>query len=579
MNFSTVAEYFQKIEQESSRIKMTHLLGDLLQQTNEHEVDIVINLSLGQLHPPYKGTQFNIAEKNLIKVIAQLTDTSEEEVSKLAKDKGDLGLVIEGYEWDQGDDLTVEQVYQRLCDLQEITGTGSQQEKSDTLVSLLSHLDSLSAKYVMRIILSKLRLGFSDMTVIDALSWMQVGNKSLKGVIEDAYNVCVDLGMIATLLKTRGEKALEHMHMKVGIPIRPAAAERLPDAQEIFKKLGHSVAEPKIDGFRLQVHLNKRGKHPEVAFFSRNLIDMSYMFPDLKDEVIKMDVEDIIFEGEAIVYDPETDTFLPFQETVKRKRKHGIEEAATQMPLKVFVFNIFYLNGKDLLEFTQKERRDILLKMFSSDKTATYQVIEEATIDSAQQLEEYFNTCISAGLEGIMVKRLDASYQPGKRNFNWIKLKRTTIGQLEDTIDCVILGYYAGEGKRASFGIGAFLVGVYNPERDRFETIAKIGTGLSDQSWKDLKKKCDAIKVDCQPKNVVVAKELYPDVWVDPELVCVIKADELTISPLHTAHKTESHLGYALRFPRFMGLRDDKTATQATTIAEINRLYKDQFKK
>lgn len=579
MKFSTVARYFQEIEQESSRIKMTHMLGELLKEADEHEVAIIINFSLGQLHPPYKGLQFNIAEKNLIKVIAQLAQVHESTISELAKMKGDLGLVVESLEWEQRQVYTVTQVYEDLCEIQKITGTGSVQEKADELVALLSHLDPLSAKYVIRIIISKLRLGFSDMTVIDALSWMQVGNKSLKGVIEDAYNVCVDLGMIATILKTQGTTALEHMHMQVGIPIRPAAAERLPNAQEIFKKLGICAAEPKIDGFRLQVHLNKKGKDAEVAFFSRNLIDMSHMFPDLREEIIKLPVDNIIFEGEAIVYDAATDTFLPFQETVKRKRKHDIEEVASQMPLKVFVFNIFYLNGKNLLDLTQQERRQILLKTFSSDKSATFQVIEEVIIASAEQLEDYFNACISSGLEGVMVKRLDASYQPGKRNFNWIKLKRTTIGQLEDTIDCVILGYYLGEGKRAGFGIGAFLVGVYNPTHDRFETIAKIGTGLSDQAWKDLKKKCDALKIDHEPKNVMVAKELYPDVWVDPALVCIIKADELTISPLHTAHKTESHLGYALRFPRYMGLREDKSATQATTISEIKRLYQDQFKK
>lgn len=579
MKFSTLADYFNQIESESSRIKMTHLLGELLKQADADEVSIIINFSLGQLNPAYKGSQFNLAEKNLIKVIAQLAQVSETTVAELAKNKGDIGLVVESLSWEQNSQYSVTQVYKQLSDLQEITGTGSQQEKTDALVDLLTHLDPTSAKYVLRIIVSKLRLGFSDMTVIDALSWMYAGNKSLKGVIEDAYNICVDLAMIATLLKTKGPEALEHLHMQVGIPIRPAAAERLPDAHEIFKKLGPCVAEPKIDGFRLQVHLNKRGKHPQVSFFSRNLIDMSYMFPDLKDEIVQLPVDDIIFEGEAIVYDPATDTFLPFQETVKRKRKHGIDDAITQLPLKVFVFSIFYLNGKDLLSLTQQERREIVTKLFSSDKQATYQAIQEVAINSAEQLEQYFNECVSNGLEGIMVKRLDAIYQPGKRNFNWIKLKRTTIGQLEDSIDCVILGYYAGEGKRAEFGIGAFLVGVYNPTHDRFETIAKIGTGLSDQSWKDIKQLCDARAVDHMPKNVVVAKELTPDVWVDPSLVCEIKADELTISPLHTAHKTESHLGYALRFPRFIGLREDKSATQATTIAEINRLYKNQFKK
>ena len=178
-----------------------------------------------------------------------------------------------------------------------------------------------------------------------------------------------------------------------------------------------------------------------------------------------------------------------------------------------------------------------------------------------------------------MVKKPDAIYQPGKRNFNWIKFKRQEEGRLEDTIDCVILGYYAGAGKRAAFGIGSFLVGIYNKKEDCFETIAKIGTGLKDEGWKELKKKCDEIKVSAKPKNIVCAKELYPDVWVHPEIVCLIRADEITLSPLHTAGKTKEHLGYALRFPRFMGYRSDKGPEESTTIKEIKRLYEDQFVK
>src|SRR5690606_31045853 len=181
------------------------------------------------------------------------------------------------------------------------------------------------------------------------------------------------------------------------------------------------------------------------------------------------------------------------------------------------------------------------------------------------------------GLEGLVVKRPNARYEPGKRNFNWIKLKRQEEGHLEDTLDCVILGYYPGSGKRAEFGIGAFLVGVYNKSHDSFQTVAKIGTGLKDDEWKDLKKRCDAIVVDHKPVNVECSKELAPDVWVFPEIICMIRADEITKSPLHTAGKSKKTLGYALRFPRFMGYRPDKEVYDATTAHEIERLYEDQF--
>lgn len=579
MNFSHVAEYFQKIEQESSRTQMTKLLADLFGQANEQEIGIIANLALGQLQPPYLGMQFNLAEKNVIKALALVLDESQHHVAGLAQELGDLGLVIQSGDWKTEKNLTVQQVYRRLRDLQEITGTGSQEDKINDLAALLRELDPVSAKFVVRIILGKLRMGFSDMTIIDALSWMSAGNKSLKPIIENAYNLCVDIGYIATELKQNGVRALEHMHVQIGIPIRPSAAERLPTAQEIVDKLGDCIAQPKLDGFRVQVHVKKtgHGHKPQVHFFSRNLLDMSHMFPDLTAAVEELPVHELICEGEAIVYDTNTNTFLPFQETVKRKRKHDIESVAQEFPLRLFIFDILYLDGKELLNETHQQRRKLLLSIVKNDKDDVVQVIDEKKITSGPQLQNYFEHNISSGLEGLVVKRPDAIYQPGKRNFNWIKLKRQSGGELEDTIDCVILGYYAGRGKRASFGVGAFLVGVYDKTHDRFESIAKIGTGMTDAEWKDLKKRCDAIAVPYHPKNVFVAKELEPDVWVNPEMVCIVFADEITVSPLHTAGKTETHSGYALRFPRFMGYSVEKSATDATSVSEIIHLFNDQF--
>ena len=445
---------------------------------------------------------------------------------------------------------------------------------------LLKSVDPISAKFIIRTILGKLRLGFSEMTLIDAFSWMCVGNKSLRKEIEHAYNVCVDIGLIVSSLKKDGIDGIEHMKVEVGIPIRPAAAERLPSPKAIIEKLGTCIAQPKLDGFRLQVHVNttKSGKK-EVNFFSRNLKDMSEMFPDLKQAFEKLPVKSLICEGEAIVYDPSTGSFLPFQETVKRKRKHGIEEVMEQLPLQFFIFDLLYLNGKSVLSKTHEERRKLLDGIFKKVKSDVIQVIEEKKVKTAKELENYFTSNIAAGLEGLVVKRPDSIYTPGKRNFNWIKLKRHEEGELDDTLDCVILGYYDGSGRRAKFGIGAFLAGVLNKTQDAFETIAKVGTGLSDAEWADLKKRCDEIAIKNKPRNVECAKDLYPDVWVSPEIVCLIRADEITRSPSHMAGKTEKNNGYAIRFPRFMGYRPDKSVDEATTVKEIKQLFKNQFKK
>lgn len=577
MNFKEVAQAFAALEATSSRLEMTKMLAQLFKKATPAEISIICNISLGQLNPPHIGTQFNVAEKNMAKAIAEFRGVTDVAIKADAKRLGDLGLVVQEGEWHSQGNLTVQQVYDALHDLEQMGGTGSQEEKINALRELFEEVDVVSAKYIVRIVLGKLRLGFSDMTIVDALSWMEAGDKSLSGIIEDAYNICADIGMIASLLKEKGIKALEHMQIHVGIPIRPAAAERLPTARAIIEKIGPCIAQPKLDGFRLQIHIDKTQKEPKIHFYSRNLQDMSFMFPDIKKAAEALDVKELICEGEAIVFDPHTGSFLPFQETVKRKRKHDIEEVMAELPLRVFIFDILYLDGKEYMSKTHEERRAVLLKLFKGSKDDTIQAIDELHVTTAKELEDYFAQNIAAGLEGLVVKKTDSIYQPGKRNFNWIKLKRQEEGHLEDTIDCVVLGYYAGSGKRASFGVGAFLVGVYNKQEDRFETVAKIGTGLKDPDWIEIKKKCDALAVKEKPKNVVCAKELYPDVWVSPELVVIIRADEITLSPVHAAGKTDHKLGYALRFPRFMGYRIDKSVEEATTVPEVEHLYKDQF--
>jgi len=578
MNFAQVATAFEAIEHISSRTEITQLLADLFKKSDPEEVEIICNLALGQLHPIYITTLFNMAEKSLIEVVARIIQHDVAAVKEQLHVLGDLGNVLMRHSWKVEKQLSIKNVYEWLCSLEKIEGRGSQELKSEHVQELIRSVDPLSAKYIVRIILGKLRLGFSDMTIIDALSWMEVGNKSLHAVIEEAYNICADLGLIAREIKHDGVEALKKQIIHIGIPIRPAAAERLPTAKEIIEKIGPCVAQPKLDGFRLQIHVDRTAQKSRVHFFSRHLQDMSSMFPDLIDLFAHLPVKTVICEGEAIGYNSETGDFLPFQETAKRRRKYEIEKTAAAFPLRVFLFDLLYLNGKNMMSLPHEKRRQELLTIGSHIKNDAIVVVPEYKMNTAQQLEEFFLSEVAAGLEGLVVKKPDAPYLAGKRNFNWIKLKRRQQGHLEDTIDCVILGYYQGAGKRAQFGIGAFLVGVYNKKEDCFQTIAKVGTGLKDDEWRMLKKKCDEQIVDHKPRNVECVKQLEPDVWINPSIVCMILADEITLSPVHTAGKTEKNVGYALRFPRFVGYREDKGAQEATEVQEIKRLYDDQFK-
>jgi len=234
MKFFQVSEVFEQIEKVTARLQITRLLAGLLDQASGREAAIICNLSLGQLHPPYIGTKFNIAEKNIIKTLAQFLTRSENVIKQEVKRFGDVGAILIQYEWPTQKNLTVTQVYDALCSIEKIGGVGSQEKKIKQLSLLLANLDRLSAKYVVRIVLGKIRLGFFDMTIVDALSWMEAGDKSLRSIIENAYNIRADIGLIAATLKEKGIKEIEKMHIKVGIPIRPAAAERLPTAKEII---------------------------------------------------------------------------------------------------------------------------------------------------------------------------------------------------------------------------------------------------------------------------------------------------------------------------------------------------------
>lgn len=583
MRFSSLSEYFSKIEATTKRLEITFILANLFKEAPAEEAGKICYLTLGRLAPQYEAVEFFLAEKMLIRVLAKAYAAKEENVRSTYKKTGDLGEVAEKLargKKQEARELSVSEVYQRLREVAEASGSGSQEKKVRLMAELLQSLDPLSAKYVVRIPVGKLRLGFSDKTILDALSVAEVGDKSLRPILERAYNISADIGRIAQLSKDRGIKGLRGIRVEVGTPVRMAAAERLPTPGEILEKMGGKLAaEPKYDGFRVQVHCGvDRGSPCQI--FSRNLESTTLMFPEIAAAARKLPAKTLILEGEAIAYNPETEEFEPFQETAKRKRKYGIAEKAVSLPLKVFAFDLLFLDGKDLTQKPYEERRAALEKLLEGfGKDDVIMAAEEKIFTDAKELEKFFLEEIEHGLEGIMTKKLDGVYQAGVRNFNWVKLKRVEKGKLEDTIDCVVLGYYTGRGKRTPFGIGGFLVGVYESKSDTFKTISRVGSGLTDEEWGEMKRRVDALGTKEKPKNADVEEHLNPDVWAEPSIVVAIRADEITRSPMHTAGKRGDEPGLALRFPRLMAFRDDKTPEQTTTVEEVETLYKQQRKR
>jgi DNA ligase-1 len=337
----------------------------------------------------------------------------------------------------------------------------------------------------------------------------------------------------------------------------------------VINKLGPVAIQPKYDGVRVQIH--KDGS--EVRVFSRNLEDYSLMFVELVAAARKLKDRNLILDGEAIGFNAESEEFMAFEQTASRRHQHGIETAAASTPLVAFVFDVLYRNGKDLTQLPYEERYALLDKILAGSSVLLPTGLTHAT--SAEELSATLLDNIAKGLEGVVVKRMDSPYQAGARNFNWVKLKRTTSGQLNDTVDLVLLGYYFGKGKRTEFGLGALLAGVYDAENDRFETITKIGTGLSDAGWREIHQRADKLQVASKPARV--RSLLTPDVWLKPEVVVEVLADEITPGTNHTAGKVDDGPGYALRFPRIVSFRSaDKRPEDATTVKEIVEMYRQQ---
>jgi len=581
MKFKEFATYLERLETTPKRLEITDILVELISKLGHEETPQAVYLSLGYLKAPFENRVFNMADKQVVKILQALTD---KDVAGLYAELGDLGSVAKTVlSKNIGNKYSVTEVYNKLMEIACIVGSGSVDLKMKKTMVLLNSVDSLSAKFITRIILGTVRLGFTELTVVSALALI-TGDKKLAEKIERVYNEHPDIGLIAQRIKEDGIKGLNKIDIEPGVPVLSQKAQRVSGMEEAFERIPNVWAEFKFDGTRVQLHMdrNKKVEDAEVApdlfgesadkflmkTYTRNLEETTHQYPDLleaADKQIKAD--SVILDGEAIGFNKETGAFLPFQETIQRKRKHGVTEAAKNIPLKYFVFDILYLNGKSTTELPLRERKKILRKLVAAGDTVV--VDDDMETESFEKLVEYFEIAKEKGLEGLIVKNPDDRYQAGGRSYSWIKLKKADEKLLADSVDCVLLGYYHGKGVRSKFGIGGFLVGVMDKDNEVFKTVTKVGTGLTDEEWVKIKKLADKYKIKTVPKNVLIEKSLLPDVLIEPRIVLEIGADEISVSQNHTS-------GYALRFPRLIKFREDKNPTEATNLKEIELLFKKQ---
>ena len=584
MKYIELANTFEQIDATTKRLEMTSLLVDLIKKTPKEELSKVAYLLQGKLYPDYEGVELGLAEKLLIKSVAQVTGRTERAIEADFKKTGDLGSTVEKLVQKRSQTtltkrpLTVDLVYRTFDKIAHAEGSGSVEMKVRHLTSLLNEANPTEAKYIARMAVGKLRLGVADMTVLDALAVAYGGDKTARGPLERAYNLSSDLGYVAEVLAREGLGGVAKFKISVGRPVRPMLCERLPDAESILEKLGgEGAAEYKYDGLRIQAHLAGKNFH----LFSRRLENITKQFPDVAENLRpSISAKEAIVEGECVAADPNTGDLLPFQVVSQRRgRKYDLSRMADEVPVSIFLFDVLYVNGRDLTQLPYTERRKELVEVTkTSDRVF---IAQQTKVDDARRLERLMDEAVAAGCEGLVVKSIskDSVYQAGARGWNWIKYKRSYKAEVQDTFDLVPVGAFAGRGKRAG-RYGALLMAVYNEKEDVFETICKLGSGFTDEDLANLPKIVQ--KTLSSHRNPRVNSLMEPDVWFTPSFVLEVAADEITLSPLHTCARgtIRPESGFALRFPRFTGKwRKDKSPEDATSTEEALEMYKKQLKK
>jgi DNA ligase-1 len=587
--YSEIVNTYEKISATTSRIMITEILVDLLKKASKEDVDKIVYLTQGKIYPDYIGIELGVAEKLMARAIALAAGENYDKIIQLFKSKGDLGMVAQEvlskkkqtgifqFIQEEVKKLTVNEVYDTLVKVSKASGEGAQDIKIRLLTGLLKKATPVEAKYITRTVIGTLRLGLADMTILDAIAIAYLKSKEFRPIVERAYNLTSDLGYVAKVALSEGIEGLKKVKIKPGIPIRPMLAERAESENEIIGRLGKGfVAEYKYDGERVQIHKDK----DKIVLYSRSLENITHHYPDIVEKFKgATDAESIIVEGEIVAINPNTNEMLPFQELMHRRRKYEVEKAMEEFPVVLYLFDILYLNGEELIDLPLLKRKEYLKKAVKTNEWI--RLAEMKIINNIDELLKFFDDAVSSGCEGIMCKSTaeDSVYQAGSRGFLWIKFKRSYQSKMVEPIDVCILGGFYGTGKRAG-KLGGLLVGVYDPKNDVFKTVCKLGTGFTDEDLDNLPKILEPYKIDHKHPRVV--SNIDADIWYVPAKVIEIIGDEITLSPVHTAayNVIRNGAGLAIRFPRFTGrFRDDKKPEDATTEEEIIRMYKMQLKK
>lgn len=579
MLFSVLAECFGRMEETSKRLELTAHLVALFRDTPVELAARTAYLLQGKIRPDFEGVEPGVAEKLAMRAVAKSSGSPLREVEEAYRENGDLGLaasaVLKGKTQTTflAEEITVERVYETIHRIARLEGSRSQDMKMKYISSLLNDASPLEARFIIKILLGTMRLGVAENTIMDALAEAYTGDRSNRKALEEAYNVSSDLGRVAEAVARDGTAGIKAFEVTLFSPIRPMLAERVRSEGEAIEKMGPAAAEYKLDGERVQIHID--GSRVEI--FSRRLERITDHYPDVVGSITSLiRSRRAILEAEAVAVNEETGTFLPFQELMHRRRKYGVEKAVSRYPVRVTFFDILYADGQSCLDMEYDARRNILSEIVEERGIA--RLVPMTRITDEDSLADFMEGSINAGCEGLMIKAADSIYRAGSRGSQWLKLKREYRDGVGDSLDLVVIGAFYGRGRRTGT-YGTLLLAAYDEDRDVFASICKVGTGFKDEDLDTLYQILSPQAASRRDPRV--DSGMVPDVWFAPELVIEVVASEITLSPVHTAAmgSVRKDAGMALRFPKFTGkVRDDKLPEDASSCEEVVALYRGQKK-
>ncbi|MXY61075.1 MAG: ATP-dependent DNA ligase [Cenarchaeum sp. SB0665_bin_23] len=578
MLFSTLAENLARMEETTKRLELTSIMVDIFKEVSQDQIAHIVYLLQGKVRPDYEGVEVGVAEKIIMHAIAKSSGTSQATIQARYVETGDLGqaasLILEKKSQTTlfAQEVTVDRVYNTILKMAQVGGSRSQDMKIKYISSLLNDASPTEARFILKILLGSMRLGVAENTIMDALAEAYTGDRKNRPLLEEAYNVSSDLGRVAKTTAKDGLGGLESFSITPFSPIRPMLAERIRTEKDALDKMGTGfAAEYKLDGERVQIHV----ADGRVEVFSRKLERITEYYPDVIEAMPEISKSNnIILEAEAVPVNADTGEFLPFQNIMRRRRKHGLAKAVADYPVLVNFFDVLYVDGQSFLDETYDKRRQMLQYVIKEGGMA--HLVPMMRIEAEVDIVEFMESSVNAGCEGLMIKSKDSIYRAGSRGSQWLKLKQDYQKGIGDSLDLVVIGAFHGKGRRAGT-YGTLLLATYDSAEDMFLSICKVGSGFKDEDLDTLYQTLgDKILAK---KDLRVNSIMEADVWFAPELVIEVVAAEITRSPIHTTGKADNDSGFALRFPRFTGrIRTDKSAEEASTVEEILALYGGQAK-